>query len=40
MLPHESHGYSAKESIEHVIWETREWFDRYVKNAGKDVADR
>ena len=32
MLPYEAHGYSAKESIEHVIWETQEWFDRYVKN--------
>ena len=31
MLPHESHGYTARESIEHVIWETQEWFDRYLK---------
>jgi dipeptidyl aminopeptidase/acylaminoacyl peptidase len=33
MLPAESHGYAAKESIEHVLWETQTWFDRYVKNA-------
>lgn len=33
MLPAESHGYAAKESIEHVLWETVTWFDRYVKNA-------
>jgi dipeptidyl aminopeptidase/acylaminoacyl peptidase len=34
MLPHEAHGYAAQESIEHVIWETQEWFDRYLKNGG------
>ena len=40
MLPYESHGYEAKESIEHVIWETRDWFDRYVKNAGKEATNK
>ncbi|MCL4781896.1 MAG: prolyl oligopeptidase family serine peptidase [Bryobacterales bacterium] len=33
MLPHESHGYRAKESIEHVLWESITWLDKYVKNA-------
>jgi dipeptidyl aminopeptidase/acylaminoacyl peptidase len=33
MLPYEGHGYRARESIEHVLWEQIEWFDRYVKNA-------
>ena len=33
MLPHESHGYQAKESIEHVLHEMLSWFDRYVKGA-------
>ncbi|RYG75279.1 S9 family peptidase [bacterium] len=33
LLPHESHGYSAKESIQHVLAEMIEWMDRYVKNA-------
>lgn len=33
MLPHESHGYLAKESTDHVLAETIEWFDKYVKNA-------
>jgi dipeptidyl aminopeptidase/acylaminoacyl peptidase len=33
MLPHESHGYVARESIEHVLWEMLNWFDKYVKNA-------
>ncbi len=33
MLPHESHGYRARESILHLLWETTTWLDRYVKNA-------
>lgn len=33
MLPFESHGYSAKESVEHTLYEMVSWFDRYVKNA-------
>jgi len=33
MLPYESHGYTARESIEHVLYEMLSWFDRYVKNA-------
>ncbi len=33
MLPYESHGYRAKESIEHVLYEMITWFDRFVKNA-------
>ena len=32
MLPHESHGYAARESVEHVVAETIAWFDRYVKD--------
>ena len=32
MLPHESHGYSARESVLDVLAEMFEWFDRYVKN--------
>ncbi len=33
MLPAESHGYSARESVEHVLYEMTSWFDRYVKDA-------
>ncbi len=33
MLPLESHGYSAKESIEHTLYEMVDWFDKHVKNA-------
>jgi dipeptidyl aminopeptidase/acylaminoacyl peptidase len=32
-LPDEAHGYSARESIEDVLWEMLGWFDRFVKNA-------
>jgi dipeptidyl aminopeptidase/acylaminoacyl peptidase len=32
-LPHEAHGYAARESIEHTLWEMFNWFDKYVKNA-------
>jgi dipeptidyl aminopeptidase/acylaminoacyl peptidase len=34
LLPFEDHGYQAKESIEHVLWEQLRWFDKYVKGAG------
>jgi len=33
MLPYESHGYRARESILHMLWEMEEWLDRYVKAA-------
>ncbi|MGB3773757.1 MAG: prolyl oligopeptidase family serine peptidase [Leeuwenhoekiella sp.] len=32
MLPKESHGYAAKESILHMLWEQDQWLDKYVKN--------
>ncbi len=33
-LPFEAHGYAARESTEHTLWEMITWFDKYVKNAG------
>ncbi len=30
-LPFESHGYSAKENILHMLWETDQWLEKYVK---------
>ncbi|WP_113923482.1 S9 family peptidase [Cognataquiflexum aquatile] len=30
-LPHESHGYAAKESILHTLWEMNTWLEKYVK---------
>jgi len=38
-LPHESHGYIARESVEHTLWETVTWFDKYVKGADAAVAE-
>ena len=32
MLPKESHGYRARESILHMLAETDAWLDEYVKN--------
>lgn len=37
LLPYEDHGYRAKESIEHVLWEQINWFDKYVKNKNTEV---
>jgi dipeptidyl aminopeptidase/acylaminoacyl peptidase len=33
LLPHESHGYRARESVLHTLWESLTWLDRYVKHA-------
>jgi dipeptidyl aminopeptidase/acylaminoacyl peptidase len=32
MLPHESHSYRARESLLHMLWESEQWLDRYVRN--------
>ncbi len=38
-LPNEAHGYAARESVLHTLYEMVSWFDTYVKNAGaKEVA--
>ena len=31
MLPKESHGYSARESVLHILWEQDQWLEKYVK---------
>lgn len=31
MLPKESHGYAAKESILHMLWEQDQWLEKYLK---------
>jgi dipeptidyl aminopeptidase/acylaminoacyl peptidase len=31
MLPKESHGYAARESILHMLWEQDQWLEKYVK---------
>lgn len=37
VLPYESHGYSARENILHLLWEQNQWLEKWVKNAGKGV---
>ena len=32
MLPYESHGYRARESVMHTLWEMDAWLEKYVKN--------
>jgi dipeptidyl aminopeptidase/acylaminoacyl peptidase len=39
MLPHESHGYRARESVLHTLAEMIDWADRWAKPQG-GVADR
>ena len=34
VLPLEAHGYRARESVGHTLWEMTRWLDQYVKNAG------
>lgn len=31
MLPHESHGYRARESLLHLLWETETWLHTHLK---------
>jgi dipeptidyl aminopeptidase/acylaminoacyl peptidase len=33
VLPHEAHGYAARESVLHTVAEMLNWMDTYVKNA-------
>ena len=39
-LPHEAHGYLARESNFHVVAETLNWPDNYVRNAPRKVTER
>jgi dipeptidyl aminopeptidase/acylaminoacyl peptidase len=32
MLPHEQHGYRARESLLHMLWEQQQWLEIQVKN--------
>ena len=32
-LPLEAHGYRARESVGHTLWEMTRWLDQYVKTA-------
>ena len=37
VLPYESHGYAARESIMHVLWETDRWLQKYCVSNASDV---
>lgn len=38
MLPEESHGYRARESVLHMLYEQSEWLRKYVKNTQPATA--
>ncbi len=38
MFPKESHGYTARESILHLLWEQDQWLEKYVKNKPETEA--
>ncbi|CAI5483686.1 unnamed protein product [Closterium sp. Yama58-4] len=38
LLPHEGHGYRARESLLHVLAEQSNWLDRYCKNRPAPAA--
>lgn len=40
MLPHESHGYRARQSVMHMLWETLTWLDTYVKPHADITTER
>lgn len=39
MLPNESHAYRARESIMHMLYESNNWLEKYVKNAPPAAAE-
>jgi dipeptidyl aminopeptidase/acylaminoacyl peptidase len=38
LLPLESHGYAARESVLHMFWEMNNWLTTYVKNPAAPIA--
>jgi dipeptidyl aminopeptidase/acylaminoacyl peptidase len=36
LLPHESHGYRARESVLHVLWEMLDWAERFSAGTERD----
>ncbi len=39
-LPHESHGYVARESVAHTLWEMASWCDRFLKQGSANQTKR
>ena len=40
MFPKESHGYRAKETILHLLWEQDQWLNKYVKAPKKPMLNK
>lgn len=38
LLPLESHGYAARESVLHMLWEMNNWMSTYLRNARAPTA--
>ena len=38
LLPAEAHGYRARESVGHTLYEMVSWMDRYVKRDGASMT--
>jgi len=38
ILPFESHGYAARESILHVLWETDRWLQKHCVSNSSDAS--
>ena len=38
MLPKESHGYAAKESVMHMLWEQDQWLEKHLKTEEEIIA--
>jgi dipeptidyl aminopeptidase/acylaminoacyl peptidase len=38
LLPHESHGYRARESVLHCLAEMADWMDRHVRTPKQKAA--
>ncbi|CAA3008284.1 probable glutamyl endopeptidase, chloroplastic isoform X1 [Olea europaea subsp. europaea] len=39
ILPFESHGYAARESVLHVLWETDRWLQKYCVPNSSDASE-
>ncbi|MBT9393689.1 prolyl oligopeptidase family serine peptidase [Hymenobacter sp. NST-14] len=40
LLPYESHGYTGRESLLHMLWEMNSWLDKFVKNAPAPTPEK
>ncbi len=38
LLPHESHGYRARESVLHTLYEMDQWIEKYAGHGRVDPA--